>query len=84
LPGAHDLNTDRLIGATFQTLQDTSFVIDGAARASDSAVTTASAELSWTNNWSVVATVEGEFFERHPKLRRQGRGALRLVIGDFR
>ena len=27
----------------------------------ESALTTASAELKWTNNWSVAATFEGEF-----------------------
>ena len=37
------------------------FVVNGAAQASDSALTTASAELKWTNNWSAAATFEGEF-----------------------
>jgi uncharacterized protein with beta-barrel porin domain len=58
---AHDFNPDRSIAATFQALPGASFVVNGAAQASDSALTTASAELKWTNNWSVAATFEGEF-----------------------
>ena len=58
---AHDYNPDRSIAATFQTLPGASFVVNGAAQASDSALATASAELKWTNNWSVAATFEGEF-----------------------
>ena len=38
-----------------------SFVVNGAAQASDSALTTASAEMKWINGWSVAATFEGEF-----------------------
>jgi autotransporter-associated beta strand protein len=58
---AHDYNPDRAVGATFQALPGASFVVNGAAQASESALTTASAELKWTNNWSVAATFEGEF-----------------------
>ena len=58
---AHDFNPDRSIGATFQTLPGASFVVNGAAQASDSALTTASAELKWRNGWSAAATFEGEF-----------------------
>jgi uncharacterized protein with beta-barrel porin domain len=58
---AHDYNPDRSIGATFQALPGASFVVNGAAQASESALTTASAELKWTNNWSIAATFEGEF-----------------------
>jgi uncharacterized protein with beta-barrel porin domain len=39
---AHDLNPDRAIGATFQTLAGASFFVNGAAQASDSALVTAS------------------------------------------
>ena len=38
-----------------------SFVVNGAAQAHDSALTTASAEVKWTNGWSAAATFEGEF-----------------------
>jgi autotransporter-associated beta strand protein len=61
LAWAHDYDPDRAVGATFQTLPGASFVVNGAALASDSALTTASAELKWTNNWSAAATFEGEF-----------------------
>ena len=58
---AHDFNPDRAIGATFQTLPGASFVVNGAARASDSALVTTSAEVKWINGWSAAATFEGEF-----------------------
>jgi autotransporter-associated beta strand protein len=58
---AHDYDPDRSIGATFQTLPGASFVVNGAAQASDSALTTASAEIKWINGWSAAATFEGEF-----------------------
>jgi len=58
---AHDFNPDRSIGATFQALPGASFVVNGAAQASDSALTTASIERKWVNGWSVAATFEGEF-----------------------
>ena len=60
---AHDYDPDRSIGATFQTLPGASFVANGAAQASDSALTTASAEIKWINGWSAAATFEGEFSE---------------------
>jgi uncharacterized protein with beta-barrel porin domain len=58
---AHDYDPDRSIGATFQSLPGASFVVNGAAQAADSALTTASIEMKWKNNWSVAATFEGEF-----------------------
>jgi autotransporter-associated beta strand protein len=58
---AHDFNPDRSIGATFQTLPGASFVVNGAAQASESALTTASVEMKWINGWSAAATFEGEF-----------------------
>jgi hypothetical protein len=58
---AHDFNADRNIAATFQTLPGASFVVNGAAQAHDSALTTASAEMKWINGWSAAATFEGEF-----------------------
>jgi autotransporter-associated beta strand protein len=61
LAWAHDFNPDRNIGATFQALPGASFVVNGAAQAHDSALTTASAEIKWLNGWSAAATFEGEF-----------------------
>ena len=60
---AHDYDPDRAIGATFQALPGASFVVNGAAQASNSALVTASAETKWINGWSVAATFEGEFSE---------------------
>jgi len=58
---AHDFNTDRTLAATFQTLPGASFVVSGAAQASDTALVTASADMKWLNGWSTAATFEGEF-----------------------
>jgi uncharacterized protein with beta-barrel porin domain len=58
---AHDFNPDPSIAATFQALPGASFVVNGAAQASNSALTTASAEMKWLNGWSAAATFEGEF-----------------------
>jgi uncharacterized protein with beta-barrel porin domain len=45
----------------FQTLPGAAFVVNGAAQAHDSALTTVSAEFKWLNGWSAAATFEGEF-----------------------
>ncbi|WP_244499887.1 autotransporter outer membrane beta-barrel domain-containing protein [Tardiphaga robiniae] len=58
---AHDFNSDRSVAATFQSLPGASFTVSGAAPARDAALTTASAELAWSNGLSVAATFEGEF-----------------------
>jgi autotransporter-associated beta strand protein len=58
---AHDFNPNTSVTATFQTLPGASFVVNGAALASDTALTTASAEVRWLNGWSVAGTFEGEF-----------------------
>jgi autotransporter-associated beta strand protein len=57
---AHDFNPDRNIAATFQTLPGASFVVNGAAQASDAALVTGSAEMKWLNGFSLAATFEGE------------------------
>jgi len=58
---AHNFDTDRSIAATFQTLPGASFVVNGAAIGTDSALTSVAAEMTWRNGWSVAATFEGEF-----------------------
>jgi autotransporter-associated beta strand protein len=58
---AHDFDPDRSIAATFQALPGASFVVNGAAQASDAALVTASVEKKWLNGWSAAATFEGEF-----------------------
>lgn len=58
---AHDFNTDRRVTAVFQALPGASFVVSGAAQASESALTSASAEMNWMNGWSTAVTFEGQF-----------------------
>ncbi|NVO14547.1 MAG: autotransporter domain-containing protein [Rhodoplanes sp.] len=58
---AHDFNPDRSIAATFQALPGASFVVNGAAQASDSALVTATVAQNWLNGWSTAATFEGEW-----------------------
>jgi uncharacterized protein with beta-barrel porin domain len=58
---SHDFDPNRSIGAAFLTLPGASFVVNGAAQAHESALTTAAAEMKWLNGWSVAATFEGEF-----------------------
>jgi uncharacterized protein with beta-barrel porin domain len=58
---AHNFDTDRSALPTFQALPGASFVVNGAAQASEAALVTASAEVKWINGWSTAATFEGEF-----------------------
>jgi autotransporter-associated beta strand protein len=58
---AHDYDPDRAIAATFQALPGAGFVVNGAAQAAESALTTASVEMKWRNGWSAAATFDGEF-----------------------
>ena len=77
LAWAHDFDPNRSIAATFQTLPGASFVVSGAAQASDSALTTASIEMKWRNNWSAAATFEGEF--SNVTQSYAGKGVVRYV-----
>jgi autotransporter-associated beta strand protein len=77
LAWAHDYDPDRSIGATFQSLPGASFVVNGAPQAADSALTTASIEMKWRNNWSVAATFEGEF--SNVTSSYAGKGVVRYV-----
>ncbi|WP_211912076.1 autotransporter outer membrane beta-barrel domain-containing protein [Tardiphaga alba] len=58
---AHDINTDRNISAAFQSLPGSSFVVNGARPASNTALTSAAAELAFANGLTFAATFEGEF-----------------------
>jgi uncharacterized protein with beta-barrel porin domain len=60
LAWAHDFNPDRSIAATFLALPGASFTVNGAAQASDAALTTASVEHKWTCGISLAATFDGE------------------------
>jgi uncharacterized protein with beta-barrel porin domain len=77
LAWAHDYDPDRSIAATFEALPGASFVVNGAAQAFDSALTTASVEMKWMNGWSAGATFEGEF----PAVTSSyaGKGVVRYV-----
>ncbi|MBC9977900.1 autotransporter family protein [Bradyrhizobium campsiandrae] len=57
---AHDVNPDRTVAATFQSLPGASFVVNGAAQAPDAALATVSAEMRWLNGWSAGASFESE------------------------
>jgi autotransporter-associated beta strand protein len=74
---AHDYDPSRSVGATFQALPGASFVVNGAAQTSDSALTTASAEWKWTNGWSTAATFEDEF--SNVTRSYAGKGVVRYV-----
>jgi len=77
LAWAHDFNPDRSIAATFQALPGASFVVNGAAQARDSALTSASLEMKWLNGWSTAATFEGEF--SNVTRSYAGKGAVRYA-----
>ena len=77
LAWAHDFDPDQTVGATFQALPGASFVVNGAAQASDSALTTASVEMKWINGWSTTATFEGEFSDVTRSYA--GKGVVRYV-----
>jgi uncharacterized protein with beta-barrel porin domain len=77
LAWAHDYDGDRNIAATFQSLPGASFVVNGAAQAADSTLTTASIEMKWKNGWSAAATFEGEFSAVTNS--HAGKGVIRYV-----
>jgi uncharacterized protein with beta-barrel porin domain len=74
---AHDFDPDRGVAATFQALPGASFVVNGAAQAPDSALTTASVEMKWISGWSVAAAFDGEF--SNVTRGYAGKGAVRYV-----
>ena len=77
LAWAHDFQTDRSITPAFQTLPGTSFVVFGAAQPHNSALTTASAEMTWLNGLSAAATFEGQFSDISRSYA--GKGVLRYA-----
>ncbi|QUS39266.1 autotransporter domain-containing protein [Tardiphaga alba] len=58
---AHDFNRDRSVAAAFQSLPGASFVVNGAQQAANTALTSASAEIAFSNGISLSATFDGEF-----------------------
>ena len=77
LAWAHDFNPNRTIASTFQALPGASFVVNGAAQASDSALATASVETTWRNGWSAGVAFEGEF--SHVMASYAGKGGVRYT-----
>jgi uncharacterized protein with beta-barrel porin domain len=77
LAWAHDYMTDRNVGAVFQSLPGSFFVVNGAAQAQNSALTTLAAEMRWMNHWSVAATFEGEFSDVYNSYA--GKGVVRYT-----
>ena len=75
LAWAHNFNVDRLVGASFSSLPASSFIVHGASQAADVLLTSAGAELKWTNGWSAAATFEGGFSARGNSYA--GRGTIR-------
>jgi uncharacterized protein with beta-barrel porin domain len=61
LAWAHDWVSNPALGAAFQALPGAAFIVNGAAPPKNSALTTASAELRMTANWSVLAKLDGDF-----------------------
>ena len=59
LAWAHDVRADRSIPLATQA--GSSYAFAGTTQAFDSALTTASAEMRWSNGWLAAATFEGEF-----------------------
>jgi uncharacterized protein with beta-barrel porin domain len=74
---SHDYDPDRAIGATFQALPGASFVVNGAAQASDSALVTAAVDVKWLNGWSAAGAFEGEF--SNATRSYAGRGVVRYA-----
>ena len=58
---AHDWVGTPAMSASFELLPGTSFLVNGAALPRDSALTTASAALQLTRNWSIEAKFDGQF-----------------------
>ena len=75
LAWAHNFNPNRLVGAAFSNLPASGFIVYGASQAADMLLTSAGAELKWTNGWSAAATFEGGFSSRGNSYA--GRGTVR-------
>jgi len=58
---AHDWVSNPALNASFQSLPGTSFTVFGAPIPHDAVLTSASAQLFFTPNWSVLVKFDGEF-----------------------
>jgi len=61
---AHDFSSDPTLTAAFQSLPASSFIVNGANAAADSALASAGAELRLANGLAVGAKFDGEFAGR--------------------
>ena len=64
LAWAHDWVSDPTLAAAFQALPGTSFIVNGATPAKDSALASAGAELRLANGVSLFGKFDGEFASR--------------------
>jgi outer membrane autotransporter protein len=64
LAWAHDWVSDPTLAAVFQTLPGAGFIVNGAAPAKNSALTSAGAELRLANGLSLIGKFDGEFASR--------------------
>ena len=64
LAWAHDWVSDPTLSPVFQTLPGSSFIVNGATPAKDSALVSAGAELRLANGVTLLAKFDGEFAER--------------------
>ncbi|HEX4408439.1 MAG TPA: autotransporter domain-containing protein [Xanthobacteraceae bacterium] len=74
---AHDWASDPTLSAAFQTLPGGNFIVNGAGVPSDSALTSAGAELKLNQSWSVLANFDGEFAKSSQTY--SGTGTIRYV-----
>jgi uncharacterized protein with beta-barrel porin domain len=58
---AHDTVGNPALGATFEALPGAAFLVNGAALPTDSALTSARAQVFITSQWSLLAKFDGEF-----------------------
>jgi uncharacterized protein with beta-barrel porin domain len=70
---AHDFNNDSNVTATFVNLPAASFVVNGAAPASNLGLATLGAELRMKNGWAFLGKVDGEFGDRTQTYSGTGR-----------
>ncbi len=61
LAWAHDWVSDPTLAPVFQTLPGASFIVNGAAPAKNSALTSAGAELRLANGVTLIGKFDGEF-----------------------
>jgi uncharacterized protein with beta-barrel porin domain len=61
LAWAHDWVSNPSLNAAFQSLPGTGFTVNGAPIPHDTALTSVSAQLFFTPNWSFLARFDGEF-----------------------